>query len=276
MLSLSPPISSSWGHIPVPGSPGDLDLHEPFGTAHRRLDRVRQALTNLVAHHQTVDNDRDVVLVALVQHDRLLQQAHPIVDLHPLKPIRSQFVQQLAVLPLAPAHQRRHHHEPRALPQLHRLVDDLLRRLTHDRPPADGTVRLAHPRPQQSQVVVYLRHRPHRRARVARGRLLVDRDRRREPLDRVHIRLVHLPQELARVRRQRLYVAPLPLGIDRVERQARLARARQPRDHHQRVPRQRQRDVLEVVLPGAGDDDLIACWHAHGHCIRTPPTRTDV
>ena len=108
-----------------------------------------------------------------------------------------------------------------------------------DRPPADRAVRLAHARPQQAQVVVDLGDRADRRARVARGRLLVDRDRRREPLDRVHVGLVHLPEELARVGRQRLHVAALALGVDRVEREARLARARQPRDHHQRVARQR-------------------------------------
>jgi len=79
-----------------------------------------------VAHRQAIDDDRDVVLVALVEHDRLLQHAHPIVDLHALEPVRSQLVQQLAVLALAPAHERGHHHEPRALPQLHRLIDDLL------------------------------------------------------------------------------------------------------------------------------------------------------
>ena len=183
------------------------------------------------------------------------------------KPVGAQLVEQLAVLALAPAHDRREHHEARALGQLHHLVDDLLGRLAHDRPPADGAVRLAHARPQQPQVVVDLGHRPDRRARVARGRLLVDRDRRREPLDRVDVGLVHLPEELARIGRQRLDVAALALGVDRVEREARLARAGQPGDDDQRVARQRQRDVLEVVLPGAGDDDLVAGGHARGYSI---------
>ena len=99
-------------------------------------------------------------------------------------------------------------------------------------------VRLADPRPQQPQVVVDLGHRADGRARVARGRLLVDRDRRRQPLDRVDVGLVHLPEELARVGRQRLDVPALALGVDRVERERRLARARQPGDHRQRVPRE--------------------------------------
>ena len=211
--------------------------------------------------HQPVDDDRDVVLVALVEHDRLLQHAHPVVDLHAREAVGPQLVQQLAVLALAPAHDRREHHEARPLRELHRLVDDLLGRLAHDRAPADRAVRLADARPQQPQVVVDLGDRPDRRARVARGRLLVDRDRRRQPLDRVHVRLVHLPQELPGVRRQRLHVAPLALGVDRVEREARLARAGQAGDHHQRVARQRQGDVLEVVLSRSRDDYLVAGGH---------------
>ena len=87
-----------------------------------------------------------------------------------------------------------------AVLQRHDLVDDLLGRLRGDRPAAVEAVRLADPRPQQAQVVVDLGDRADRRPRVARRRLLVDRDRRRQPLDRVDVRLVHLPEELARVR----------------------------------------------------------------------------
>ena len=239
----------------------DLDLDQPFGEANRGLDRVRQSLAQVVAHHQPVDHDRDVVLVALVEHDRFLQHPQPLVDLHAREAVRAQLLQELAVLALAPAHHWGEHHEAGPLPQLHHLVNDLLRRLPDDRPPADGTVGLANTRPQQPQVVVDLRDRADRRARVARGRLLIDRDRRREPLDRIHVGLVHLAQELARVGRQRLDITSLPLGVDRVERQAALARAGQPRDHDERISRQRQRDVLEVVLPRPRDDDLIAYRH---------------
>ena len=162
-------------------------------------------------------------------------------------------LEQPPVLALAPADHRRHDHEPRALGQGQHAVGDLLQRLAGDRRAAVVAVRLTDPRPQQAQVVVDLGHRPDRRARVARGRLLVDRDRRPQALDRVHVGLLHLAEELARVGRQRLDVAALALGVDRVERKARLARAREPRDHDQRVARQLEVDALEVVRPSAGD-----------------------
>ena len=204
---------------------------------------------------QPVHHDRDVVLVLLVEDDLLLEQAQLAVDLHAREALGAQLLELLAVLALAPAHDRRQDHEPRALLHGHDLVDDLLGRLRGDRPAAVEAVRLADPRPQQAQVVVDLRDRADRRPRVARRRLLVDRDRRRQALDRVHVRLVHLPQELARVGAQRLDVAALALGVDRVERQRGLAGARQARDDDQRVARQLDGDVLEVVLAGARDDD---------------------
>ena len=87
--------------------------------------------------------------------------------------------------------------------------------------------------------------------------LLVDRDGRAQPVDLVDVRLLHLAQELARVRAQALDVPALALGVDRVEREAALAAAAQARDDDQAVPRERDVDVLEVVLARAAHDDLI-------------------
>src|SRR3712207_9144319 len=64
-------------------------------------------------------------------------------------------------------------------------------------------------------------------------RSLVDRDGRRQALDEVDVGLVHLAEELAGVGRQRLDVAPLALGEDRVEGQARLPRPGQPGEDDQ-------------------------------------------
>ena len=73
----------------------------------------------------------------------------------------------------------------------------------------------------------------------------------------IDIGLLHLSQELARVRAQRLDVATLTFRIDGVERERRLAAPRQPGDHDELVARQGQVDVLEVVLARAANHDLI-------------------
>ena len=233
----------------------------PSASATAVSTAVGQPLAQVAPHHQPVDHHRDVVLELLVEDDVLLQQAQLAVDLHAREALAAQLGQLLAVLALAAADDRRQDHEPLAVLGRHDLVDDLLGRLRGDRAAAVEAVRLADPRPQQAQVVVDLGDGPDRRPRVARRRLLVDRDRRRQALDRVDVRLVHLPEELARVGRQRLDVAPLPLGVDRVERQRGLAGAGEPGDDDQRVPRQRDRDVLQIVLAGAGDDQGTGTGH---------------
>ena len=262
--------------VPLPSFGHRLDLDHAVGQRDRRLDRVRQALAHVVAHDEPVDHDRDVVLELLVEDDLLLQRPQLAVDLRPLEALGPQLLQRLAVLALAAAHDRREHHEALALRQLHHLVDDLLGRLPLHRLAADVAVRMADARPQQAQVVVDLGDRADRRPRVARGRLLVDRDRRRQALDRVDVGLVHLPQELARVGAQRLDVAALALGVDRVEGERRLARARQPRDDRQRVAREGDVDALEVVLTGAGDDDRVLRRHCRSSVARGTDVRPGV
>ena len=123
-----------------------------------------------------------------------------------------------------------------------------------------GAARDADARVQQAQVVVDLGDGADGGARVVRGRLLLDRDRRRQAFDVVDVGLLHHRQELPRVRGQRFDVAALAFGVQRVERERRLARARQSRDHDQLVARQVEVDVLEVVRAGAADLDLV-CRH---------------
>src|ERR1700729_4654923 len=169
--------------LPLPALAGDdLDLDQAIREPNRGLDRIRQALADVVAHRKAIHDDGDVVLVALVEHNRLLEHADAPVDLHAREAVRAQLLQELAVLALATPDDRGEHHKTRPLRQAHRLFDDLLGRLADDRPPTDRAMWLAHACPQQTQVVVDLGHRPDRRAGVARSRLLVYGDRRGEAL----------------------------------------------------------------------------------------------
>ena len=148
----------------------------------------------------------------------------------------------------------------------HDPVDDLLRALAGDRPPAVRAVRHADAGVEQAEVVVDLGDGADGRAGVARGRLLVDRDRRRQALDEVDVGLVHLAEELAGVGRERLDVAALALGVDGVEGERGLARAGQPGEDDQPVAGQLERDVLQVVLAGAANvrvSSMVARLPAH-------------
>src|SRR3970282_2554103 len=98
----------------------------------------------------------------------------------------------------------------------------LLDALPRDRPGALRAVGMARAGEQQAKVVVYLGLGGDSGARVAGRPLLVDRDRRRQPLDVVDVRLLHEAEELAGIGRERLDVAPPPPRLDRGEGPRRL------------------------------------------------------
>ena len=110
--------------------------------------------------------------------------------------------------------------------RLQHVVDHLRDALRRERDAVLRAVRIADAREQQAQVVVDLGDGADGRARVVAGRLLLDRDRRRQALDQVDVGLFHQLQELPRVGRQRLDVAALAFGVERVEGERGLARAR--------------------------------------------------
>ena len=191
----------------------------PLGQLGGQLDRVGQPLADAVLAHQPVDEHLDGVLLVLVELGRLGQLVELAVDVGAHEAFLAQLGELALVLALAVAHHRRQHREARALGQLEDAVDHLLHGLRGDRLAAAAAVDHADARVEQAQVVVDLGDRADRRSRVARRRLLLDRDGGRQPLDRVDVGLAHLVEELARVGRQRLDVAALPFGVDGVERE---------------------------------------------------------
>ena len=211
----------------------DLDLGDAVGEAERRLERVGEAPLDPLLQHQPVDDDLDLVVLVLGEPLVALQELVDVdrlaVDAGPDVALTGQVLEQRVVLALAAAHDRSQHLEPQAVVHGEDAVDDLLRRLALQPGAVVRAVLDADAGVQQAQVVVDLGDRADGRAWVLARRLLVDRDRRRQALDHVDVGLVHLPEELAGVRTQRLDVAALALGVDRVEREARLARTRTAR-----------------------------------------------
>ncbi len=209
-----------------------------------------------MAHDVAVDHDLDRVALVLVERRGVRDVVRLAVDADADEALPAGGVDDPIALGLAVLDQRAEHQQPGALGEGQDLVDDLLDALALD----GMTVRAMRdpdPGEQEPQVVVDLGDRPHRRSRVAAGTLLVDRDRRRQPVDLVDIRLLHLPEELAGVGAQALDIAPLALGVDRVEGQAGLAGATQSGDDDEPIAGEGDRHVLEVVLARAAHDELV-------------------
>ena len=135
------------------------------------------------------------------------------------------------------------------------FIYDLFRRLARDGLAAVGAVGRRERAVENAQVVVDLRHGRDNGARIAARRVLLDGDRRREALDLLDVGLLHAVEELARVGGERLDVAALSLGVERVEGEGRLAAPREPGDDGQGVAGDRDVDSLQVVDLGVLDDN---------------------
>ena len=255
----------------VLGEVDEVEHHQPAGERESGLDGVGEPALGGLLDREPVDDDLDGVLELLVQRRRLVQRVGLGVDADAREALGLELAEELDVLPLPTADDRSEHLEAAPLLQGQDAIDDLLRGLTLDLGAAGRAVRPARAGVEQTEVVVDLGDGAHRRARVARGGLLVDGDRRRQALDEVDVGLVHLAEELPGVGRQRLDVAALTLGEDRVEGQGRLAAAGETGEDDERVARQVDRDVLEVVLARAADDQLVG--HREVSWDRCPAVR---
>src|SRR5262245_46646673 len=107
------------------------------------------------------------------------------------------------MLALSILNRRTENHDSATGREAQNRIDDLLDRLTRNRPTALGTVGLPNSCEEQAKVVVDLGDRSDRRPGVMAGAFLIDRDGRREPFDVVDVRLLHLAEKLAGVRRKR-------------------------------------------------------------------------
>src|SRR5258708_36468190 len=110
-------------------------------------------------------------------------------------------------------------------------------------------------RVETPQIVVNLGDRADSGAGIPPGRLLLDADGWRQAGQIIDVGLLQLTKKLARIAGQRLYVAALPLGIERIERQGAFAGAADARENDQLITRQIQIDAAELVLRRSADDN---------------------
>jgi hypothetical protein len=118
-------------------------------------------------------------------------------------------------------------------------------------------VRLTDSGKEDPQIIVNFSGGRDCRSRVSAGAALLDRNRRRQSLDKIDIWLFHLIEELPRISGETLYVSALPFGIKSVESQRGFPRTTQPGDDHKFFPWNLHMEVLEIVLAGTTNfDDL--------------------
>ena len=228
-----------------------------LGERESGLERFGKAQRQVLPNPEAIDHHLDRMLPLRIERGRLVQFVQHAVDPGPHEPLRPQALDDPRVLALALADDRGEQHEALTVRARHDRIHHLGDGLGFEHHPVLRAARLPDTGEEQPQVVVDLGDGADGGARVVRGRFLLDRDRGRQPLDMLDVRLLHHREELARVGRKRFDVAPLPLGVDGVERERRLARSREPGDHHQPVAGDVDVDAFQVVRPGATDADEV-------------------
>ena len=229
----------------------------PFAPVQRRLHGIAQPDADLLINDQPIHHRLDGVPGLGIELD-----ADPAGQLDQLpvhagadKAFAGQALDHVAELALLAADHRGQEHHARAWRQGKNLVHDVAGGLAHDGNAGFRAIRLSDMRIEQAEVVVNLRGGSDDGPRAGAGAALLDGDRRGQPLDEVHVGLLHLVQELPGVGGEGLDVLALALGVNGIERQGRLARAAQAGDDHQLVARDAQREVLEIVLTRPADSD---------------------
>ncbi len=126
---------------------------------------------------------------------------------------------------------------------------------------------------KKPEVIIYFSRRANGGTRIAGVYFLLYRYGRRQSLYPVAFGLVETAEKLTCICRQALYISPLPLGIERVECQRRLAGAGQTGDDDETVAGQFNIDIFQVVDPRALYNYIIChknvpCKILYGHTSR--------
>ena len=187
-----------------------------------------------------------------------LGRHHLAVDAQLFVAARAGPFRELGVVTLAGHDQRRQQQDARILVLLEQALGDGLRGLRFDGDVAGGAELRAQLHVEQAQEVIDLGERGHRALAAAAAGALLDGDRGRNAVDRIHVRPRRGLHELARVRVQRFEIAALAFVEDDVERQRGFARARHAGDDGEGFARNRDVDVAQVMFARVVDDDGVA------------------
>ena len=241
-----------------------------------RGDGLFEARGNALLDEQAIDDHFDGVILALVENRRLVERQEFAINAHAHEAVLREFFEFLAISAFAATHDGREDHD--AIVGLAQLavedrLDDLFAGLASDGLAAIRAMRHANRGVDDAKVIVDFGDGADGRTRGPRGGFLFDGDGGRQAFDDVHFGALHLVQELARIGGKRFDVSSLSFGVDGVEGQGRLAGTRQSGNDGQRVPRDFQADVFEVVLPRAAHNQFAESHKEKRSLHRSPGTQ---
>ena len=186
---------------------------------------------------------REIILISIHTNAHIARSSCPL--------------QSLLMASLLPPHHRGEHQNLRSLRKKPNTIHHLIYCLLLNHPAALRAMGNSDSRIQEAEIIIDLRHRSHSRSRISIRRFLVDGNRRRKSFDLIHIRLLHLSEELSCIRRQRLHISSLSLGINGIKGKTGLSGSGKSGQNHQLVSRNGDIDVLQIMLPGPRNPDTV-------------------
>ena len=240
---------------------GDQD--EAPAELHGESDGHFQAMLDAGLHQQSVDDDLDGVVLALVETKVVFEIDQFAIDAGAGEAVLDELFHLFFELAFAAANDGGHDHDAVFGAKREDALHDLVGRLAGDGLAAIGAVGNADGGIEQAQVVVDFGDGADGGAGTAAGGFLLNGDGGAEAVDGVDVGALHLVEELARVGGESFDVAALTFGVDGVESKGRLARTTQSGNHSQGVAGDLDVDVLQVVLARPAHRNL-----CNGHLTR--------
>ncbi len=229
----------------------DGDQDKTAAQFHGESDGKFEAVFDSGLHQQAIHDHLDGVILALVERKVVLEVHQFAVDAGAGETVLDKLLHFFFEFTFATTGNRRHDHYAIVGRERHDALDYLLGGLASDGLAAIGTMGHADRRIEQAQVVVDLGDGADSGARTTAGGFLLNGNRWAKAVDRVDVGAFHLVEKLAGVGRKRFDIAPLALGVNRIESERRFAGAAEPRNDRQGIARNFDVNILQVVLARA-------------------------
>ena len=201
-----------------------------------RFHRICKTLLDSRLYDQPVHNDLNIMLDILIQLDFLRKLVNASVDLYTHIAAFFRMLQKLYVRALSSSYNRGKKLDLRPFRKPHDLIHHLIYCLLTDFPSAFWTVGNSHSCIEKTKIVVNLRNRPYCGTRISVCRFLVNGNGRRKTFYTLHVRLLHLSQELPGIGGKGLHIASLSLCVNSIKSKRGFAGTAQSCKNYKLVP----------------------------------------